>query len=84
MILLCTTLVGCVTCEPCIEKPPKEVKIPVPVPCQVQNPEKPTLSFPTIKEEDDIFTKVKVLLADKILQEGYTIQLETALQSCKN
>lgn len=62
---------------------PQEVKIPVPIKCQTPIPEKPDFSFPKIKEDSDIFEKVKSLLADRNLHLGYEDQLLTALQSCK-
>ncbi len=86
LILSLVVLVGCDTVP---EKPPEvkvetvTVKVPVAMPCQTADPEKPTLAFPNVREEDDIFSKVKALLSDRFLMLGYITKLESALQSCK-
>lgn len=83
-LLLISVLViaGCAT-NPEAVVPPKEVKVPVAVPCETAIPQEPEFNFPKISEQDDIFVKVKALLADIKLHLAYEEQLLAALKSCK-
>jgi hypothetical protein len=83
LLLVIPLLSACVTTKEVIKYETLEVKVPVPIKCLAEIPEKPDFNFPKIKEESDIFEKVKSLLADRNLHLGYQDQLLTALQSCK-
>lgn len=59
-----------------------EVEVPVMVPCRITPVEKPVDLVAGLKKEDDIYYKVKILLADLQLRHGYEPKLETAITSC--
>lgn len=61
----------------------KEVLVPVSVPCQVETPVKPKYNFDSLSVDADIFSKVKAILADRLLQKSYESELEMALKSCQ-
>ncbi len=80
-LLLVLTLSACTTPEVRIEY--KEVKVPIAVPCAVDVPAAPTLYFAEIKEDADIFVKVRALLADRKLYETHIGELTGALELCR-
>jgi len=80
-LIAAVVLSGCATMDEV--KVPEVVKIPVAVPCPVESPAPPLYQFDTLKPEDSIWTKVKVLLADRQLAIGYERELAAALASCK-
>jgi hypothetical protein len=53
------------------------------VPCQTAKVEPPSFPFDTLSVDADIFTKVKTLLADRKVRQGYEDQLETANEACR-
>lgn len=76
--------VGCATPPPpVIQTVIQRVEVPIPIPCKAETPAKPDFNFDKLKEEDSIFDKVKSLLADRKLSEGYQRELSAALESCK-
>jgi histone deacetylase complex regulatory component SIN3 len=80
-ILIVLVLSGC--CTPDIRTEYKEVKIPIAVPCAVEVPTAPKMYFSNIAESASIFEKVKALLADRKLYDGYIEELSGALDSCR-
>ena len=76
-------IAGCATTEkPVITTVIQKVEVPIAVPCKVEIPAKPAFNFNELKEEQDIFDKVKALLADLKLHAGYEEELNAALNSC--
>ena len=80
-IALVIALTGCETVKVVTEY--KEVKVPIAVPCAVDVPNRPEFFFVQLKDEEDIFVKVKALLADRKLYEGYTNELLKLLDLCR-
>lgn len=80
-LLIVLLMMGCATPEVKIEY--REVKIPVLVPCIVETPVSPTFYFDRLSLTDDIFEKVKSLLADRKLSQAYINELSGALELCK-
>ena len=66
----------------CNSVPVQTVKVAVPVRCQIQPIEPPVLYFEQAKEEDNIFDKIKLLLAERIERHAYEKNLEAALLEC--
>lgn len=75
-------LTACSTTPPGIKIVTQEVKVPVSVPCKVKTPTKPDFNFDKLKIEDNLETKTRSLLADRLLHLGYETELEAALNSC--
>ena len=71
-------------CSWSITKPPEiiEVKVPVPVYCNITEPIKPDFEFDKLKSGQSIFEQVKVLLADRKQHLGYEVELQTAISEC--
>lgn len=80
MATLC--LVGCATTAPVISTVEQKVEVPVSVPCKVEIPAKPDYNFSKVTPDQDIYTKIQSLLADRKLSQGYEGELEIALISC--
>jgi len=80
-VFLLLLLTGCASTPTRIET--QIVKVPITVVCQTPEPIVPTFVTPTIKQEDDIFVKVRAILADNEMYKGYTVELLAALRSCK-
>jgi hypothetical protein len=77
------SLAGCATTEkPVITTVIQKVEIPIAVPCKVEIPTKPEFNFDKLTEQQDIFEKVKAMLADLKLHMGYEEELNAALSSC--
>lgn len=82
LVVLALALSGCATKE-VVKYETVEVKIPVPVLCQTEEPKKPNFSFERLSTDSSIYEKVQSLVTDRLLHLGYEEQLRTALQSCK-
>lgn len=84
-IIICFAclLGGCVTTNPVIQTVIQRVEIPISVPCKTETPVAPEFNFDKVTEEQDIFEKVRALLADRILHKAYETELSAALKSCK-
>lgn len=67
---------GCATFDA-----PKEVKIPVPVPCKAEEPAIPAYRF--TPPYDSIFDATRDLMGDRELSLAYEIEQRAALKSCK-
>ena len=80
---LLLVLSGCATTDPVIKVEIQRVEVPIPVPCKTEEPTKPDFNFDKLSENDDIFVKIRAMLADRKLHIGYEEQLSAALKSCK-
>lgn len=84
VILISVLLAGCSTFPTSgVKIEVQKVEVPVVVPCKVDTPTEPQYNFDKVSEKDDIFVKVKALLADRKLYQGYTSSLLTSLEVCK-
>jgi len=83
LIVSLLAFAGCATPPPGIEVQTQKVEVPVQVFCKTPTPPAPVLNFDKVTTQDDIYTKVQALLADRDLQLGYETSLVAALNSCK-
>ena len=60
----------------------QEVQVPIRVPCAVNKPIKPDYYFSHVTVSDDLLVKVKALVADISIREGYEAQMIAALEAC--
>ncbi|MCI4437274.1 MAG: hypothetical protein JHC33_10755 [Ignisphaera sp.] len=79
LLAILLTLSGCAT----VPSPPAEVKVLVPVPCEIKPIDKPAMPMDSIQVSDDLFTKVKAALSEIETRKGYELKLETAVKSCQ-
>jgi hypothetical protein len=82
LILLLFALSGCATPEPGIKIETQIVKVPIAVPCKATIPSKPEFNFDKLTIDEDIFVKIRSLLADRLLYRGHETELLAALNSC--
>lgn len=68
-------LVGCTTI-------PKEVRVPVPVPCIPERPARPSLLADAELRAFDDYGLVIALARDRRLRQAYEAELEAALAGC--
>jgi hypothetical protein len=81
LILAGLMLSGCSALTPQLVV--KEVKVPVPIPCQIVAPERPVMSLDnTPVTEGNIFVIFKRALAEIQERKGYEIKLEGAITAC--
>ena len=80
-LLLILSLTGCETIKEVTVY--RDVKVPVAVPCAVDVPSRPQFYFVQVKEDEDIFVKVRALLADRALYESYSNELLSLLELCR-
>lgn len=76
-------LAGCAARQ---EAEPRTVRVDVPVavPCRVPAVEVPAWATAGLKKSDDIQTKVRALLAERLQRIGYEAQLLAASQACQD
>lgn len=60
------------------------VEVPVAVPCRVPAVEVPVWSTAGLRKGDDLQTKVRALLAERLQRVGYEAQLLAANQACQD
>lgn len=60
------------------------VDVPVTVPCWVSSMEVPAWAVTRLKKSNDIQTKVRTLLVERLQWIGYEAQLLTANRACQN
>jgi len=60
-----------------------EVKIPVPVECREEMPERPAMPTEQVTEKPTLDQFTKAAMAEIERREGYEGQLRTALEACK-
>lgn len=82
MTRILLSCLGAIWLAGCASGPSVEVKVPVPVPCLETLPEKPTFPADSLSPRADVFTKGKVLWADRLARKAYELKLETALAAC--
>jgi hypothetical protein len=80
LLTLVLTLGGCAGCAT-TQGPPVEVKIPVPVKCQTEDPTIPTYRFSP--PYTTAFEAARDLLGDREVALAYENELRIALKSCK-
>ena len=84
LILTALSLSLAACCPPqLIVKEPVEVKVPVPVPCQIQPPQKPIwqLDYPAVRSAG-LFVKGNSALIELEQRRQYERELEAALSAC--
>ena len=75
------TLAGCTTTpEPVIEV--RTVNVAVPVPCREPMPDKPDYPMDGLRPGTSLNQFVSAALAERLVRDGYELQLETALRAC--
>ena len=62
---------------------PKIVKILVPIRCGPPKIDIPHFPFEDAKSSDDLYTKTKLLLADRLIRQAYIAELESVLIACR-
>ncbi|EIU1679873.1 hypothetical protein I5E45_10135 [Pseudomonas aeruginosa] len=82
LMLVMVALAGCAGRQ---EAEPRTVRVDVPVavPCRVPAVEVPAWATAGLKKSDDIQTKVRALLAERLQRIGYEKKLEAAVQACR-
>ncbi|ASD14252.1 hypothetical protein [Pseudomonas aeruginosa] len=60
------------------------VEVPVAVPCRVPAVEVPAWATTGLRKGDDLQTKVRALLAERLQRIGYEAQLLAANQACQD
>jgi hypothetical protein len=68
---------GCTTAPQLVE-----TKVPVPVECRVAIPARPAMPTDNLVPADPLDRKVKAMLAELEIREGYEIELLTGLTEC--
>ncbi|HFT4732821.1 TPA: hypothetical protein ACQTXM_004111 [Pseudomonas aeruginosa] len=83
LMLMIVALVGCAGRQ---EAEPRTVRVEVPVavPCRAPAVEVPAWAAAGLKKSDDLQTKVRALLAERLQRIGYEAQLLAANQACQN
>ncbi|HFK2005017.1 TPA: hypothetical protein ACGW3W_004351 [Pseudomonas aeruginosa] len=73
-------------CAGQVEPEPRTVRVEVPVavPCRVPAVEVPAWATAGLKKSDDIQTKVRALLAERLQRIGYEAQILAANQACQD
>lgn len=80
--LLTISLLLLNACSTTFSSKPVEILVPVQVPCKITAPNKPTFAVDNLGIGEDIFEKVKYLLAERKQRIGYELELEEAIKSC--
>jgi hypothetical protein len=81
LLLVLVAIVG--LCAGCATRPQLvEIRVPVPIECRVDKPARPAMPTDALQPSDSIDRKVKALLAENELREGYEILLVAALELC--
>lgn len=77
LIVLLGLLAGCSNTGPALQ-----VKVPVPVECKEQEPERPVMPTDSLGPKDSLFVKAQAAMAEIELREGYEGKLRAALRAC--
>lgn len=80
--MLSVFLVAGCAASPEVRYVTKEVKVPVPVKCEVSIPPEPRWATKDVKPEANIFDKVKALASEIEQREGFDIVLRSIIESC--
>ncbi|ELT4567619.1 hypothetical protein [Pseudomonas aeruginosa] len=83
LMLVMIALAGCAGRQ---EAEPRTVRVEVPVavPCRAPAVEVPAWAAAGLKKSDDLQTKVRALLAERLQRIGYEAQLLAASQACQD
>lgn len=81
-IVLGFSLVFLSACSTLSNSKPVEILVPVQVPCKITPPNKPNFAVDNLGIGEDIFEKVKALLAERKQRQGYELELEEAIKAC--
>ena len=80
-ILAAAALAGCATPpEPKIDV--RTVNVAVPVPCREPVPDRPAFPMDSLKPGTSLNQFVSAALAERLVRDGWELQLETALRAC--
>jgi hypothetical protein len=74
---LALLLAGCATPERLVE-----VRVPVPVTCIEAVPERPDYPADALTGDEDLWTLVTTLWADRLARQAHQIRLEATLRAC--
>lgn len=77
-VTLSFSLAGCASLTPKVQ----EVKVPVPVPCKVDSPERPAFAVDGLPSGSGIWEQMKALRAERMQRMGYERELEAAVRAC--
>lgn len=79
VVLTLTLLAGCGATLPQLV----EIKVPLPIACQVAEPARPALAIDSMPPDLPIDVQARNLRADHDVRDGYESELRAALQACK-
>ncbi|HCL3204927.1 TPA: hypothetical protein N2A04_001675 [Pseudomonas aeruginosa] len=84
-VVLMLMIVALAGCAGQVEPEPRTVRVEVPiaVPCRAPAVEVPAWATAGLKKSDDIQTKVRALLAERLQRIGYEAQLLAANRACQ-
>ncbi|HCE8380008.1 TPA: hypothetical protein NHR78_004614 [Pseudomonas aeruginosa] len=84
--VLMLVIVALAGCAGQVDPEPRTVRVEVPVavPCRVPAVEVPAWATAGLRKGDDIQTKVRALLAERLQRIGYETQLLAANHACQN
>lgn len=85
-VVLMLVMVALAGCAGQVEPEPRTVRVEVPVavPCRVPAVEVPVWATAGLRKGDDLQTKVRALLAERLQRIGYEAQILAANQACKD
>ncbi|HCK7402597.1 TPA: hypothetical protein N0X62_001015 [Pseudomonas aeruginosa] len=85
-VVLMLVIVALVGCAGQVEPEPRTVRVEVPVavPCRVPAVEVPVWATAGLRKGDDLQTKVRALLAERLQRIGYEAQILAANQACQD
>lgn len=78
IVLAAWVLTGCATAERVVQ-----VRVPVPVACQVAEPTRPMMDTETLPIDARIDEQARAMRAEIERREGYEGELRAALQACR-
>lgn len=79
LLALVAVLTGCATTRPEIV----EVKVAVPMPCQIAEPERPSMPTESLSLDAPVDVQARHLRAEIDVRTGYEDKLVTALRGCR-
>ncbi|MCO3338532.1 hypothetical protein FA195_26795 [Pseudomonas aeruginosa] len=84
--VLMLVIVALAGCAGQVEPEPRTVRVEVPVavPCRVPAIEVPAWAAAGLRKGDDLQSKVRALLAERLQRIGYEAQLLAANRACQN
>ncbi|MBG5714135.1 hypothetical protein [Pseudomonas aeruginosa] len=85
-VVLMLVIVALAGCAGQVEPEPRTVRVEVPVavPCRVPAVEVPVWATAGLRKGDDLQTKVRALLAERLQRIGYEAQILAANQACQD